>query len=268
MPPEPNAPSSSADRIRTVALLGPARSGKTALFNGLMSSAEVLVHRPGMGVGHCRFGDKTWMIVDCQEYLPLPSIDVAVVVCEPTRAGARAVAPLLAKLQARGIAHLLFTNKIDTIFGRLRDTVATLQAESARPLVLREVPIHEDGSVIGHVDLVSASAFGYRPEEPPALFAVPSRRRRTEPDPTIAVLPDRDAGLHARILNDVRLSPDEIFKQQKRKRRSNDMVEVTLGSALHGNGVDRLWRSLYDTARLADRRTAPRDGSVSRRLSA
>jgi elongation factor G len=264
---ETDAPFAAAERTRMVALLGSALSGKTTLFNRLMSAAEAPLHRPGMAVGHCRFGGKPWMIVDCLEFLPLPSIDVAVVVCEPTRAGARAVAPLLADLQAVGVAHLLFTNKIDTIFGRLRDTVATLQEQSARPLVLREVPVHERGSVLGHVDLVSARAFGYRPDEPPALFAVPSRPRGAETNPPDGSA-DRDAGLYARMLNDVRLSPDEIFKQQKRKRRAGDVVEVMLGSALHGNGVDRLWRSLRDTARLADRRAKPREGSVSRRLSA
>jgi elongation factor G len=258
---------STAERIRTVALMGPPGGGKTTLFQRLMAMADTQVHRPGMPIGHCRFEGRPWLIVDCQEFLPLPSIDLVVVVCEPTRAGVREVAPLLASLQARGVAHLLFTNKVDAIFGRLRDTVATLQTQSTRPLVLRQVPIQDKGTVLGHVDLVSARAYGLQSEEPPALFAVPTRPCRTPP-PMIDFATDRDAGLHARILNDVRISPDEVTRQMRRKRRNSDVVEVVLGCALFGNGVARLWRSMDDTALPTDRRGAAREGSAPRRMSA
>jgi elongation factor G len=260
---------SAVERIRTVALMGPSGGGKTTLFDRLMAAAETPVHRPGMPLGHCRFDGKPWLIVDCQEFLPLPSIDLVIVVCEPSQAGVRAVAPLLASLQARGVAHLLFTNKVDAIFGRLRETVATLQAQSTRPLVLRQVPVQEKGAVLGHIDLVSARAYGFRPEEPPALFAVPSRPRGPQAlVPTTEPVADRDAGLYARLLNDVRVSPDEIHRQLRRKRRSGDFVEVILGCALHGNGIARLWRSMQEAAIPTDRRCQPRPDGVPRRMSA
>jgi len=268
--PSETAALSAVERIRTVALMGPAGGGKTTLFHRLMAMADSPVHRPGTPIGQCRVAGRPWLIVDCQEFLPLPSLDLVVVVCEPSRAGVRAVAPLLADLQARGVAHLLFTNKVDAIFGRLRDTVATLQTQSTRPLVLRQVPVQEKGAVLGHIDLVSARAYGLQPEEPPALYAVPSRPRSANatPAPAIDLATDRDAGLHARVLNDVRVSPDEVFRQMRRKRRNGDLLEVILGCALYGNGIARLWRSMHDTALPSDRRGRPRQDSVPRRMSA
>ena len=69
--------------------------------------------------------------------------DVAVVVCEPEVERALTLAPLFKFLDDHKIPHMLFINKIDTAAHRVRDVLAALQAVSARPLVLRQVPIRD-----------------------------------------------------------------------------------------------------------------------------
>ena len=63
-------------------------------------------------------------------------------------AEALTVAPILKFLDDHDIPHLVFINKMDVATTRVRDALAALQAVSARPLVLRHVPIR-DGDSIG-----------------------------------------------------------------------------------------------------------------------
>jgi elongation factor G len=244
MPNEPFSPDAPS-RTRTVALLGPRRAGATQLLQRLLSAAEAPAYNRGAAVGHCRYKGDNWRIVDAPEFRPLAGVDLAVVVCEPVPAQAERVAPLLADLESRGVTPLLFVNKIDCFTGRIRDTIAALQEVAARPLVMRQVPIREQGRIIGYIDAVSARAYRYRPHEPAALFAVPTWGQDLEIDEIAPVDPaDRDAGLDEKILSDVRLTPDEIFAELKRVRRKGDSLPVLLGSALHGNGIHRLWQTL------------------------
>jgi len=245
-----------AGRVRTVALLGAPRAGTTLLQQRLMSMSEAPAYSRGGNFGQCRYKGGAWRIVDFPEFRPLAGVDLAVVVCEPAPAQAVAVAPLVADLEARGVTPLLFINKIDNFTGRIRDTIAALQDHVARPLMLRQIPIREHGRVIGYIDAVSARAYRYRPHEPAALFAVPSWSQGLEIDEVAPPDPaDRDAGLDEKILSDVRLTPDEILAKLRRARRSGDCLPVQLGSALHGNGIHRLWQALSDGGR--DRTVTP-----------
>src|SRR5690606_31879636 len=93
----------------------------------------------------------TWTIVDMPGSVELQGVacaaagiaDVVVVVVEPEPERAVTVAPLLRLLDARGIPHVLFVNKMDKATATLRAMMAALQRASQRPLVLREVPIRE-----------------------------------------------------------------------------------------------------------------------------
>ena len=55
----------------------------------------------------------------------------------------------------------------------LRDTLSALQALSARPLVLRELPLRDGTNVTGYVDLVSERAYGFKGHGEAALAQLP-----------------------------------------------------------------------------------------------
>ena len=255
----------AAARPRAVALVGPYGSGKSSLFEALMAAAGQSIRRSGdakartmsteLTVGHCRFMGDPWSIVDCpgsiefsyETSAALTAVDIAVVVCEPAPERALTVAPILKELDERGIPHLLFVNKVDTLTGRVRDTLAALQEFSTHPLVLRQVPMREADGVVGYVDVVSARAYRYRKGEPSELVSMPAQMREREGaarDALVEVLADHDDGLLEKILEDIQLSPDEIFGQLKKDQSSGAIVETLLGAALRDHGVRRLWKAL------------------------
>ena len=127
----------------------------------------------------------TWTFLDCPGFIELAQdaynalmvVDTAVVVCEPEPEKALTLAPLLRFLDDHAIPHIIFINKMDLPGASIRASLEALQALSDRPLVLREIPIHEGNKINGFVDLVSERAFrwteGHRSELiqlPEALF--------------------------------------------------------------------------------------------------
>ncbi|HLZ65829.1 MAG TPA: elongation factor G [Aliidongia sp.] len=259
------AGAAAAARPRAVALVGPYGSGKSSLFESLMAAAGVPIRRSTdakartmsteLTVGHCRFMGDPWSIVDCpgsiefcyETSAALTAVDIAVVVCEPAPERALTVAPILKELDERGIPHLLFVNKVDTLAGRVRDTLAALQEFSKYPLVLRQVPMREADGVVGYVDVVSDRAYRYRKGEASELVKVPAQLRDREGEARealVEVLADHDDGLLEKILEDVELSPGEIFEQLRRDQRDGTIVETLLGAAQLDHGVRRLWKAL------------------------
>ncbi len=270
---------------RSIALVGPYGSGKSTLFESLMAAAGTPIRRSGeqrthtmtteLTLGHCRFMGEQWSILDCPGSVEfgadtaaaLAMVDLAVVVCEPTPERALTVAPLLKQLEEHGTPHLLFVNRIDTLSGRVRDTLAALQAYSAHPLVLRQVPIREGETVAGYVDVVSERAYRYRKGEASELVKLPAHMAEREAEAfgtLIEVLADHDDGLLEKILEDVKPSSDEVYRQLKADQCAGSIVEVLFGSADRGNGVRRLWKALrHDTPasfRLAEARGIGAEG--------
>ncbi|GGF09898.1 elongation factor G [Aliidongia dinghuensis] len=252
-------------RPRAAALVGPYGSGKSTLFEALMAAAGTPIRRSGdprartmsteLAIGHCRFMGDPWSIIDCpgsiefafEASAALSAVDIAVVVCEPSPERALTVAPLLKELDERGVPHLLFVNKVDTLNGRVRDTLAALQEFSKNPLVLRQVPIREADGVVGYVDVVSDRAYRYRKGAASELIKVPAQMREREGEARealVEVLADRDDGLLEKILEDVQLTPGEIFEQLKKDQCEGTIVETLLGAASLDHGVRRLWKAL------------------------
>ncbi|HST74299.1 MAG TPA: elongation factor G [Acetobacteraceae bacterium] len=272
--------SANGNRPRSIALVGPYSSGKSTLFEALMAAAGSPVRRSGdarnramsteLRLGHCSFMGDEWSILDCPGSIEfaheagcaLSVVDLAVVVCEPTVSRALTVAPLLKTLADEGVPHLLFVNKIDTLEGRVGDTLSALQAYSKYPLVLRQVPIREGEKVSGYVDVVSDRAYLYRKGQPSELIQVPSHMEEREKEVLTAlleVLADRDDALLEKILEDVTPSSREIYDQLHKDQVSGAVVEVLLGSAENDNGVRRLWKALrHDTPEASE--TAARRG--------
>jgi elongation factor G len=268
-----------------VALVGPYSSGKSTLFEALTEAAGAPVKRPAdprsrpatteIRLGHCTYLGDSWTVLDCpgsiefayETCCALAMVDLAVVVCEPAPARALAVAPLLKLLADEGVPHMLFVNKIDTLEGSVRDTLAALQAYSQSPLVLRQVPIVHGESVGGYVDVVSERAYRYRKGQPSELIQIPSEMADDEVDALnklVEVLADRDDVLLEKVLEDVKPTTAEIYNDLRKDLASGAVVEVLLGSGENAGGVRRLWKALrHDTPmgrETAERKRIDKDG--------
>ena len=271
---------------RSVALVGPYSSGKSTLFDALMEAAGSAPKRPAdprnrpmtteIRLGHCEYlGDK-WSILDCpgsiefahETEAALAMADIAVVVCEPVASRALTVAPLLKKLADEGVPHMVFVNKIDTLEGSVSDTLAALQSYARSPLVLRQVPIVEANRVTGYVDLMSERAYRYRKGQASELMQIPPAMLAEEQEALgklVETLADHDDALLEKILEDMKPTPEELYRDMRKDLLAGDAIEVLVGSAENANGVRRLWKALrHDTpeaAETADRKRIDGDGA-------
>jgi len=270
---------------RSVALVGPYSSGKSTLFEALMETAGAPVKRPAdprnrpmtteIRLGHCSYLGDAWSVLDCpgsiefaqETRAALAMVDIAVVVCEPVPARALTVAPLLKTLADEGVPHMIFINKIDTLDGSVADTLAALQSYAKSPLVLRQVPIVEGQAVTGYVDLMSERAYRYRKGQPSELMQIPASMLAEEQaalGKLVETLADHDDALLEKVLEDVKPTPDELYRDMHKDLIAGTVIEVLLGSAENLNGVHRLWKALrHDTpqaAESADRKAIDAEG--------
>jgi len=252
---------------RCAVLVGPYLSGKTKLFESLLAAAETAPRKgtanaPAAGelvVGHASFMGEPWTLIDCpgsiefaqEAHNALMAADIAVVVCEPVVERALTLAPILKFLDDHDIPHIVFINKMDVAAIRVRDALAALQAMSARPLVLRQVPIRDGDNVSGYVDLASERAYRYQPGKPSDLIQLPDtvmEREREARASMLEALADFDDALLEKILEDVTPTPKEIYQQIAKDVAHDLIVPVMLGAAAANHGVFRLWKALrHDT---------------------
>ncbi|MFL5283825.1 MAG: elongation factor G [Rhodopila sp.] len=254
---------------RSVALVGPYSSGKSTLFEALLEVTGAPVKRPAdprnrpmtteIRLGHASYLGDEWTILDCpgsiefshQTCAALAMVDIAVVVCEPTTAKAPMVAPLLKTLREEGVPHIVFINKIDTLEGGIADTLAALQGYAACPLVLRQMPIFEGQNVTGYVDLMSERAYHYRKGQASELMQIPAEMLAEEQAALgrlVETLADHDDALLEKVLEDIKPTPDELYRDMRKDLVDGTIIEVMLGAADNSAGVRRLWKALrHDT---------------------
>ena len=259
---------------RSVALVGPYSSGKSTLFEALLESAGAPVKRPAdprnrpmtteIRLGHCSYLGDAWTILDCpgsiefahQTCSALAMVDIAVVVCEPVPAKAAMVAPLLKTLRDEGVPHIIFINKIDTLDGSVSDTLAALQGYASSPLVLRQMPIFDGQTVSGYVDLMSERAYRYRKGQASELMQIPPAILEEEQAALgrlVETLADRDDVLLEKVLEDIKPTPEELYRDMRKDLLNGAVIEVLVGAAEHANGVRRLWKALrHDTPTAAE----------------
>ncbi|MDB5558189.1 MAG: elongation factor [Enterovirga sp.] len=273
---------------RCIALVGPFQSGKTTLLEAILhragavdrmgrsgagtlcgdSSPEARAHTMSVepNVVTVRYLGDAYTFIDCpgsvefaHDMRPvLPACDAAVVVCEPDDRKVPALALVLRELEELGIPRFLFLNKIDASDRRVRETLAALQEASGTPLLLRQIPIWENGTATGFIDLALERGFLYREQAPSEVIALAAGEVPREKEARFTMLErlaDHDDALMEALISDEEPPKDRIFKDLAEELRQGQVVSVLIGSAEHGNGVTRLLKALrHEAPTLADTR--------------
>ncbi len=280
-----NAGNAGGDRgngaARCVAFVGPYGSGKTTLLEAVLDHCGVLDRRGsvddgtstgdasaearqlGMSVevnsAYADYLDQRWYFLDCPGSVELTAeaqnalmgADIAVVVAEPDPDRVLTMAPILHMLDDFQIPHLIFCNKIDRSAYRQRDVLAAFQTVSSRPMVLRQIPVRDGDQVTGAVDLVSGRAWKYRPHAASELIEIPdsvSERSAEARQELLEALADFDDDLLEQLLEDKTPATDEVFATYSKDLSEDLIVPVHFGSALNGNGIQRLMKTLRHDA--------------------
>ncbi len=269
--------STRVEGTRLVGIAGPFQSGKTTLLEALLSRAGGLARQGKVGDGSS-LGDFSAesrahaMSVDpnfaAAEYLgdrycfvdlpgsvefadPLrvaaPICDVVIVVCEADPRKIPGLQLILRSLEEVGVPRILFLNKIDQATARVRETLAMLQPASRTPLLLRQIPIWQNGIATGFIDLALERAFVYREHAPSSIVDVPAGEVPREKEARYSMLEklaDYDDALMEELISDIEPPRDQIFDDLARDLREGHAVPLLVGSAERGNGVTRLWKAL------------------------
>ncbi|MEY8799594.1 elongation factor G [Leisingera sp. XS_AS12] len=260
--------------MRVFTILGPSQSGKTTLATALAEldgGAGKRHEVEGVAALHpFSFMGEDWAAIDIAGGAdnlahagPALAASDAAVLCVPADAGAAVLsAPYLRKLEEAGIPAFIFVNRMDQAADRVADIVAALQAYCSHNIILRQVPIREEGQVVGAVDLISERAWQYREGEPSALIELPVTMYAREQEARaelLEALADFDDTLLEELIEDQQVMAEEVYDVATRVLQHNDLFPALLGSAEHRNGILRLMKSL--------RHEAPDVGAALERLS-
>lgn len=283
---------------RAIAIIGPGGTGKTSLAEALLFAAGAIPRLGAVDAGssvgdaspeaRARSGStelnlmrfdwvkESYVLIDApgsagfaaDAERALALADLALVVVDPDPARAPLVEPTLRRLEAIGLPHALFVNKIDQARGSIEDLLAALQPLSAAALVARQIPIRAGERVAGFVDLALERAYHYqagRRSEQVPLAAHVRDDETTARFHMLEQLADHDDALLEQLLTDEVPKLDTIFGDLMRETAAGLIVPVLFGSALNGFGIRRLLKMLrHDTPTAAQ--TAERlgiDGAVA-----
>ncbi|MBN8913555.1 MAG: elongation factor G [Rhizobiales bacterium] len=267
----------SGRSTRCIALIGPFLSGKTSLLEAILARTGGIV-RAGSVADKSSVGDASpeardhgmsvqvnvadveflgdkFTFIDCPGSIEfqhegaeaLTACDAAVVVSEPDAKRVPALQVILKQLEDRGIPHLLFLNKIDSCETPIREIVPALQPASTKPLVLRQVPIWENGVATGFIDLALERAFLFRKNAPSEMVEIkPSdlEREKEARFHMLEQLADYDDTLMETLLSDLAPDKEMVFTDLSREFEDGLICPVLLGSAQNGNGILRLLKAV------------------------
>jgi elongation factor G len=266
---------------RAIALVGPAGAGKTSLAEALLHAAGA-IHRLGSVEGGSSLGDASpeararggstelnlmrfdwggdgYVLLDTpgspsfagDAACALEVADLALVVIGPEPERAALAEPILRELEASGVPHAIFVNKIDKARGSIEAVLEALQPMSKPALVARQIPITSGEDVTGFVDLALDRAYRYRPGQPSEQVPIADELQATESAAHFKMLEhlaDHDDYLLEQLLTDQAPDLATVFGDLKRETADGLIVPIFFGSALNGFGVRRLLKALrHDT---------------------
>lgn len=268
---------SAGRSARCIALVGPYMSGKTTLLEAILHRTSA-IKRQGTVTEQNTVGDAAqesrdhgmsteinaadveflgdrFTFIDCPGSIEfqseanavLAACDAAIVVTEPDPKRVPALQVILKQLEDRGIPRFLFLNKIDSFATPVRDILPMLQPASSKPLVLRQIPIWENGIATGFVDLALERAFVYREHAPSEVVTIPEtllEREKSARYDMLEKLADYDDELMEQLLSDIAPPRDKVFDDLARELKDGLICPVLVGSAANGNGIVRLLKAL------------------------
>lgn len=271
-------PVSHPSSPRAALICGPYQSGKSTLFEALLTETGAHVrHGDGltladqspeakargtsteMNIATAEYLGEVWTFLDAPGSIELMQearsaldvADIAVVVVEPEPEKARALAGWLKALDQAGVPHLIFINKFEKPTQSLRALLQAFQGVSERPLVLREIPIREGEQITGHVDLVSERAFHWQEGTHSKLISLPENVMEREAEARTEMLEslaDFNDDLLEKLLEDIEPGKNEVYDNMGRDLAENLVVPVFFGSASQGHGILRLMKALRHDA--------------------
>lgn len=267
----------NAGSTRAIALVGPPGAGKTTLLEAMMFSAGGLGRQGDVGAG-TSLGDNTpearqrgqsvelnlasfdylgdsFAIVDCPGSsdfggaadFALQAMDLAVVVVDPQPDKAVLAQPVLHALERQALPHAIFVNKIDQARGPLDALIKALEGVSAKPLVVRQLPLFEGERVTGFIDLALERAFVYRPGQSSARIDLPAEISAIEAEARFHMLEqlaEFDDTLLEQLISDIQPSQDIVFGDLALEMRERKITPVFFGSAQGDFGIRRLLKAL------------------------
>lgn len=284
-----NAQKGAHKITRCIAVVGPQSSGKTTLIESMLLAAGAIIKK-GQVLNGTTVSDNNpeararkmsteltpvrfsylgddWVVLDCPGAVDLTQdchqamlvADAVIVVTDPDADRMLALGPTLRFLDAHKIPHILFINKMDTVSGPVRDLLAAAQKQSARPLVLRHIPLIRAGKITGYVDLVAERAYHYELDKPSELIPIETFADETVPDSRrelLEKLSDFDDALLEKLLEDIVPDKSEVYRHLTKDLQEDLIVPVLIGAAGHEHGVRRLMKALRHEAPMPDKTAA------------
>lgn len=284
---------------RCIAIAGTQGSGKTTLLDSLLARCGAITKQgavaEGSSVGdaspearnhgisvevnaaHATFMDDIYYFLDCPGSIEfqgdsaavVPACDAVIVVTDADEKKIPALQVTLKALEDAKIPHLIFLNKIDKAEMRAREALGMLQKASAIPLLLRQIPVWENGIATGFIDLALERAFLYREHAASTVIDMSDDDQSREHEARYSMLEalaDYDDALMEQLLEDMEPPQDLVFEDLTREFQDCEIVPVFLGSAENGNGVLRLLKALRHEApgvsQTRKRLNLPDDGAI------
>ncbi len=266
---------------KCIALIGPMSSGKTSLLESILFRTGAIPRQNKSGSGstvgdsspearsHGMSTEATFAtidylgsnltFVDCPGSIEfthesnaiLPFCDFAIVVAEADGSKIPELQLVFRYLKEINLPHAVFLNKIDRATTSIRDTLKLLQPASTTPLLLRQIPIWNDGKPSGSIDLALERAYIYRDGQESEVTEIADEDKAREIEARfqmLETLADHDDKLLEQLLEDIQPPIDTVFDDLTSEIRDGLITPVLVGAAENGNGIERLLKTIRHDA--------------------